>query len=49
MAREYLCPKCEADITDSRCDDDPSVGIHGGYFCDKCNEGYPLEDDQYDD
>ncbi len=52
MAHEKLCPKCGEDITDSRCDDDPDVGIHGGcgYYCDACNEGYPLEDynDEFD-
>lgn len=48
MARETLCPKCGEDITDSRCDDDPDCGITGGYYCEKCDEGYPLEDDEED-
>jgi hypothetical protein len=48
MAREKLCPKCGEDITDSRADDDPDCGITGGYFCDACDEGFPLEDDEDD-
>lgn len=48
MAREFICPKCGADITDSYCDDDPDVGISGGWYCDACEEGYPDEYDQYD-
>lgn len=43
MAREKLCPKCGEDITDSYCEDDPDVGINGGWFCDACDEGYPDE------
>ena len=49
MAREFLCPKCGADITDSHCEYDPSVGLFGGYFCDECQEGYPEEPDDYED
>jgi predicted RNA-binding Zn-ribbon protein involved in translation (DUF1610 family) len=47
VAVEFHCPKCGADITDSHIDDDPSVGITGGYYCDECQEGYPspVEDD----
>lgn len=48
MAREFICPKCGADITDSHVEDDPSVGIYGGWYCDACEEGYPDEHDQYD-
>lgn len=44
------CPKCEADISDSYQEDDPSVGIHGGYYCDACDlpvehDYEPMEDD----
>lgn len=46
-----ICPKCEADISDSYEPDDSSVGIIGGYYCDACDlavddEGYqPMDDD----
>lgn len=40
------CPKCEADISDSYQDDDPSVGIQGGYYCDACD--LPVERDDYE-
>lgn len=44
------CPKCDADVTDSYQEDDPSVGIQGGYYCDACDlpvdyEYEPSEDD----
>lgn len=44
------CPKCDADISDSYQEDDPSVGIQGGYYCDACDlpveyEYEPLDDD----
>lgn len=39
------CPKCGADISESKMDDDPSVGITGGWFCDTCDLAIPLEDD----
>lgn len=49
MAREFTCPKCGADITDSYVEDDPpDVGISGGWYCDDCQEGYPCEEPQYD-
>jgi len=48
MAVEFFCPKCGADITDSYCEEDPSVGLTGGYHCDACQEGYPAPyDDDY--
>jgi hypothetical protein len=31
------CPKCDADVGDSYQEDDPSVGIVGGYYCDACD------------
>lgn len=45
MAREFLCPKCGADITDTHMDDDPECDITAGWVCEKCDEGYPDEDD----
>jgi hypothetical protein len=48
MTIEFFCPKCGADITDSHCEEDPSVGLTGGYYCDECQEGYPAPyDDDY--
>ncbi len=44
--REFLCPKCGEDITDSHTDSDPDCGIWAGWYCDKCEEGYP--DEEYD-
>jgi len=37
------CPKCDADISDSYQEDDPSVGIQGGYYCEACD--LPVDDD----
>lgn len=34
------CPKCDADITDSWQDDEPDVGIVGGWYCEACDTGY---------
>ena len=48
------CPQCDADISDTYQEADPSVGImSGGWFCDPCNlsvgehevEREPLPDD----
>ena len=33
------CPKCDRDITDTHEDEDPSVGIVGGWYCDACDIG----------
>lgn len=32
-----FCPKCDDDITDSYQPDDWSVGIVGGYYCERCD------------
>lgn len=51
MPRTFECPKCGADISDSYEQDDPEVGIIGGWSCDNCNEGFtdsgpePFDDD----
>lgn len=38
MPREVTCPKCEADISDTKQDYDPSVGVtSGGWYCEKCD------------
>jgi hypothetical protein len=34
------CPKCDADISDSYQDDEPDVGVIGGWYCDACDVGY---------
>ena len=34
------CPKCSADISDSWQDDEPDVGVIGGWYCDACDVGY---------
>lgn len=31
------CPKCDGDISDSYQEDDPSVGIVGGWYCEACD------------
>jgi len=31
------CPKCGEDISESYEDDDPSVGITGGWYCEACD------------
>lgn len=49
MAREFICPRCGEDITDSHVSDEPDVGITGGYYCDNCQEGYPDEPEDFDD
>jgi hypothetical protein len=48
MAKE--CPKCGADISDSYQEDEPDVGITGGWFCEVCNlavgdngDSYPID------
>lgn len=43
MARRFTCSKCQEDITESYQADEPNVGIVGGWFCEKCNEGYTDE------
>lgn len=42
--RTIECPKCGTDISDSYQNDDPSVGIVGGWYCDKCDLG--IADDE---
>lgn len=47
------CPKCDADITDSYQEDEPDVGIRGGYYCEACElaveaDDGPDPDDYYD-
>lgn len=48
MPKLVECPKCGQDISESYEPDDPSVGIIGGWFCEACDLGIPIEDD-YDD
>lgn len=38
------CPKCDADISESYEEDDPSVGIVGGYYCDACDCAYGFDE-----
>jgi hypothetical protein len=38
------CPNCEADVTDSHQNDEPDVGIAGGYYCDVCDLAIPEDD-----
>jgi len=46
MAYHCLCPKCDADISDTYESYDPDVGImSGGWFCDACNAFFPDEDE----
>lgn len=36
------CPKCDADISDSKQDYDPSVGVtSGGWYCETCDVVVP--------
>lgn len=37
MARDCVCPKCSADISDTYEADDWSVGISAGWYCDACD------------
>ena len=43
--RIFECPKCGEDISESYQHAEPDVGLNGGWFCDKCNEGYADTDD----
>jgi hypothetical protein len=43
------CPKCDADVTESYEEDDPSVGIVGGYYCDACDQPVEHASDRFDD
>lgn len=43
------CPKCDADINDSYQEDDPSVGVHGGYYCDDCDLPVERDYEPYED
>ncbi len=38
------CPKCGEDISESYEDDDPSVGIYGGWYCEPCDLALPNEE-----
>lgn len=49
MARNFECPKCKAEIGDSYQDDEPDVGIVGGYYCEVCDKGYSAEHESFDD
>ena len=40
------CPKCDADISDSYQEDEPDVGIVGGYYCDACD--LPVDGGDYE-
>lgn len=45
MAKEKLCPKCGEDITDTKQEYDPSVGIDSsGWYCDACEHFVEEED-----
>lgn len=44
MARSFECPKCGEDIGESYQSEEADVGISGGWYCAKCNVGYPDED-----
>lgn len=35
------CPRCDADISDTLEEDDPSTGIVGGWYCDACDAAFP--------
>ena len=37
------CPKCDAEM--KRIEDEPDVGIVGGWYCHTCNESYIQDDD----
>lgn len=41
--RTVECPKCGADISDSYREDEPDVGIVGGYYCDACDLAVEVE------
>lgn len=43
------CPNCDADISDSLEEDDPSVGIVGGWYCDACDLAISFEAHDYYD
>lgn len=45
--KEKRCPQCNADISDSWEDYDPSVGImSAGWYCDVCNLPVECEPDE---
>ncbi len=44
--RSVECPKCGADISDSHESQDDSVGISGGWYCEKCDIAISDEDEQ---
>jgi hypothetical protein len=45
----FECPKCGVDISDSYEQDDPSVGIVGGWYCEACDIGFVDEREGSDD
>lgn len=47
--REVRCPKCDEDISDTHQDDDHSVGIVGGWYCDKCDIAVGEDEHDYSD
>lgn len=49
MSRFKECPKCGQDISDSYQPDEYDVGIVGGWYCDKCEEGFADEGDSFED
>lgn len=40
------CPKCDTDMESE--EDDPEVGIVGGWYCGVCEETYSFEQDDLD-
>lgn len=50
------CPKCDADISDTFEESDPTTGIVGGWYCDACGLAVaewehpyePDEDERYE-
>jgi hypothetical protein len=45
--RLKLCPKCGQEMEHQ--DDEPDVGIVGGWYCTKCEEAYLDELSYYED
>lgn len=47
--RNVCCPNCNADISGTHQDDDHSVGIVGGWYCDKCDIAVGEAEHDYSD